>query len=296
MIRAVKNSNTLQILKARCIRPFLHKRGYADRKLNFYFLSTGRVGTRFFSRVLDTATNARVFHQPGPQLKETVVRDVVSKFVSDPDRFADLSIEDYPRLEEKILRQLTQPFEVYGDTLNHMFPFGAMLYRYLGPERLRLVHLIRHPVTCGRSTLMVERDDDPTGGRFKELRPPEFLTGETPAEKTASIWNGVNGMIRTQFEMIDDSRVCRVVRLEDASPESLRELFQFLGLDGFSEEKVFKLMGDSSYSVRHSHIGNLSSDRKDASTEELETIHRLCAPLAEHYDYDQSFDKVLESL
>jgi len=291
----VMENHTLRNLKARVSRMFLRSRTYPERKLNFYFLSTGRVGTRFFSRALDTATNARVLHQPGPQLKETVVRDVVSTYVNNPARFAGLSVHDYPRLEEKILKQMTLPFDVYGDTLNHMFPFGLMLYKYFGPERLRLIHLIRHPVTCGRSTLMVERDDVPDGGRFEELRPPEFLVGNTSAEKTASIWNGVNGMIRKQFELIDDSRVCKVIRLEDVSLDMVEDLFQFLGLEGFDEEKISGLMGNKSHSVRHSHVDLLSSEKKDATVDELRTIHRLCTPLAEQYGYNQRFEEILES-
>ena len=95
--------------------------------------------------------------------------------------------------------------------------------------------------------------------------------------------------------MIGDSRVCRVFRLEDVSIESIRELFHFLGLEGFSEEKVTELMSNKSSNVRHSHVAALSSKRKDATREELETIHRLCAPLASLYGYDQSFNRVLES-
>jgi hypothetical protein len=216
-------------------------------------------------------------------LRKTAVQDVVSRYVRDIEDFKKLKVSDYPRLEEKILRQLAMPVRVYGDTLNHMFPFGYMLYKYFGPERVRLVHLIRHPVTCGRSTIVSEKDWG-SGERFTELRPREFIKGETAAEKAANIWIEVNGMIRKQFSLIDNPDVCRVFRLEDVSIESLRELFQFLGLEGFSEGQVKALMQDTSTKVRHSHV-NYHADRQ-VSMGELERIAEICGPLAKNYGYD----------
>lgn len=274
-------------IKARLSLCYLKRRTYAGRRMNFYFLSTGRVGTRFFAKVLGTAPNAYVRHQPSPQLKHSVVREVVSCFVNDPRRYESLSLADFPRLEEKIMRQLSFPFEVYGDTLNHMFPFGLMLYKYFGPEKLRLIHLIRHPVGCGRSILKSERDDDGQG-RFEELRPPEFLTGKTPAEKAADIWNGVNGMIRTQFEIINNPSVCRVFRLEDVSRDSIKDLFDFLCLKGWEENRIAALMADRSHDVRHSHIRYPGNTKIDATKEELASISKRCAPLARLFGYEQT--------
>lgn len=279
----VAHHNLARAPRKAMVFPGLRRRAFPGREINFYFLSTGRVGTRFFSKVLGTATNATVLHQPSPSLKETVVRDVVRTFHLDPDAFWRLRIEDFLALEEKVLRQMTYGTAVYGDTLNHMFPFGHMLYRHFGRDRVRLVHLIRNPVDCGRSTLKAERDD--TGrGRFTELRPPEFLTGASPAEKAAGIWNGVNGMIREQFERIDDPSACRVIRLEDISLKLVEELFDFLHLDGFDAKRIETLMNDRSHDVRHSHL-SVNRARPDATPEELELIERLCAPLAANYGY-----------
>ena len=283
LAKKILNSNVMRYPRTKYVLPNLRDNQYPERKINFYFLSTGRVGTRFFSKVFGSATNATIFHQPEPSLKESVVRDVVSKYMVDKKQFQRVNIGDYSVLEEKILQQMQYPAEVYGDTLNHMFPFGFMLYKYLGPERLRLVHLIRDPVSCGRSILKSERDD--TGkGRFKELRPPEFIQGSNPAEKSANIWNGVNEMIRYQFDLINDPKVCKVVRLEDMSIELIEELFEFLGLKGFDKEKAKELMNDKSHDVRHSHL-TVNPERIDATQDELSVIERMCSSLSKKYGY-----------
>lgn len=284
-LRWIKNN--WMPLRDRLIRPGLRRR-FGDRdKLCFYFLSTGRVGTRFFSRALGTATNATVYHQPGPDLRHTLVREAVSLYRRNPDAFRAMRLSDHARLETKILKQLADPRPVYGDTLNHMFPFGCMLHGYLGAERLRLVHLVRDPVTCGRSILKSERDDDPKlPGRFADLRPPTFLEGDTAAEKTTTIWNGVNGMIADQFDWIDDSRVCKRVRLEDTSVELVHELFAFLGLEGFERGWIEDLLGDTSSAVRHSHVSQPANQRREPSKAELELIAARCRPLAERFGYE----------
>ena len=154
--------------------------------------------------------------------------------------------------------------------------------------------MIRHPITCCRSILKSERDDDGTGGRFKELRSPEFIQGGTATEKAAAIWNGVNGMVQEQFQMIGNAKVCKVLRLEDVSVASIRGLFDFLELKGFDADKVNDLIHDASHDVRHSHIGHPANRRKDATLEELSTIAKFCEPLAKQYGYDTDVEMALQ--
>lgn len=255
---------------------------YREDKKYFFFLSTGHVGTRFFSHALNTATNATVLHQPSPQLWEEG-RALVRLYVRKKEQFLSRTVAQMPRLHAKLAGQLYRPEKVYGDTLNHMFPFGYALYKHLGPARLRLVHLIRDPVACGKSILKAERDD--TGhGRFDLLRPKEFLHGTTPAEKAASVWLGTNEMIRYQFSQINDENVCKVIRLEDMSVDSIRELFSFLGLEGFDADRISSLMHDRTTSVRHSHLDK-SPERPPATEVELRVIAERCRSLAHAYGY-----------
>lgn len=251
--------------------------------MNFYFLSTGRCGTRFFSQVLDTASNAVVFHQPKPRMVKEGF-NVISKYVKDKELFKSLDVSNYSALEKKLhIRSKYSNKEVYGETLSHMFPFGYMLYKQLD-SKVRLVHLIRDPVTCGRSILKAER-----GGKLKILRSPNFIKGKTITRKIANLWNNINGMVKYQFELINRPDICKVFRLEDISLETIQELFEFLELKGFSEKRISELMNDTSTEVRHSHIKR-NIKQPDATKEELKLIFKLCSPLAKEYGYEDSSD------
>jgi hypothetical protein len=255
---------------------------HSARKLNFYFLSTGRCGTRFFSKVLETATNAVVFHQPQPYLADTM-RAVVQQYIKNREQFARLQVKDFPQLKEKLELQATYPKAVYGDTLNSMFPFGHLLYQHFGAEKLRLIHLLRNPVDCGRSILKVEREG---GGTNFRPRSKLFLEGTTSAERTGHLWNNINNMIKHQFDLINDPSVCETIRLEDVSLGLIRDLFAFLQLEGFDAKRIEALMQDKSPEVRHSHVA-VRTDVPDASAEELETIRRITAATAFQFGYGQ---------
>ena len=84
--------------------------------------------------------------------------------------------------------------------------------------------------------------------------------------------------------------------------EMLREVYDFLELDGFDADALKALMEDRSQSVRHSHVAGQDLDggetdyrRKlalehnpDATPAELDRIERLCAPLAARFGYGAS--------
>ena len=270
-----------QLKRSRTIERMALKRyAYKDRELNFYFLSTGHCGTKFYAQVLATATNAVVYHEPPPGLPD-VMRAVVARYVADRNEFDKLRISDFRKLEDKLLWQAMIPSAVYGDTLNNMFAYGYMYYKYFGREKLRLVHLIRNPIACGRSILKVEREN---GGSNFVSRSEQLLDGNTSAEKTGHLWNHINNIIQYQFELINDPEICKVIRLEDLSVDTIRELFDFLRLEGFDESKIRTLLEDDSPETRHSHMA-LRTELKDATQEELDTIARITQSVAARYGY-----------
>ncbi len=252
---------------------------YPGREMNFYFLSTGRCGTRFFARVLDTATNAVVLHEPSPHLQNDM-SELAPLYIINKCDFQRATVKDYSSLKLKILLHQTIRSQIYGETFHKLFPFGHILYKYLGPSKLRLVHLIRDPVTCCRSYLKVERDN---GGIGRTHLPSALIEGRNAAEQVANLWNNINEMIQYEFKIIDNPTICKTVRLEDTDLDSIRELFEFLQLDGFNEREIARLMNDTSQDVRHSHIRK--SIRRDATYDELETVARICAPLAAEFGY-----------
>lgn len=131
---------------------------FRKRELNFYVLSTGCCGTRFFVRILDTATNATVLHQPSPHLTSEMNR-IVSIYSRSAAEYQDLTVSDWPELELKLLMAGMVRSPVYGETLNTIYPSAYLLHKYFGPERVRFIHLVRNPLACCRSIMQVERDD-----------------------------------------------------------------------------------------------------------------------------------------
>ena len=79
------------------------------------------------------------------------------RFDENRDAFLQSEIVEFPYFKRRIDKRLALPW-IYGDMLNWMRGLGYMLYRYIGPERLRLVELIRHPVATCRSMLAHYRD------------------------------------------------------------------------------------------------------------------------------------------
>jgi hypothetical protein len=244
----------------------------SGRPINFYFLSSGFCGTRYYHHALRAATNAEVWHQPGHEDIAEITDEMERRFDRGPEVLLRADISEFPFLKRRIDKRLSLPW-VYGDTLNWMRGVGWMLYRYVGPERLRLVELVRHPVATCRSVLADARQS--AGDGFSDLR---------LAEETARRWVRQYGCIRHQMRSIDDPRVCRTVRLEDANGDQIRELYSFLGLEGFDAATVAELTANTSRDARNSHRQHSTYP---ASQEELKTIWRLCEPLAAQYGYSE---------
>ncbi len=240
--------------------------------INFYFLSSGFCGTRFYHHALRLATNAEVWHQPGHEEISEVTDLMEQRFAADRESFLRTDLAEFPGVRRRIDKRLALPW-IYGDTLNWMRGLGLMLYRYVGPERLRLVALVRHPVATVRSMLAHFRTDVQTA--FSDV---------ALAEELAQRWVRQYAMIRTQFENIDNPVVCTTIRLEDVGLAQIRALYHFIGLDGFDAVAVGALLENRRKEVRHSH---LDESPVPASQEELRAFWRICAPLAEAYGYTE---------
>ena len=242
----------------------------SDGPINFYSLSTGYCGTRYYHHALRPATNAEIWHQPGHDDIAEVTFILERRLESDPDAFVRADLAEFPNLMRRIDKRLALPW-VYGDTLNWMRSLACMLYKHIGPQRLRLVELVRHPVAACRSMLAAERRSASDGVSDLAL-----------AEEMARRWVRQYTYIRQQLRAIDKPQVCRTIRLEDTGLEQIRDLYDFLGLEGFDAEAVTALLGNTSRDIRHSH--RQASDHP-ASREELRAIWQVCGPLAAQYGY-----------
>ena len=250
-------------LESRVARP------YGGRKLDFYFLSTGRCGTRFVARVLDLATNATVYHEPNPTAYPDYHRKA-DEYFRNPESLKSTDYSQYPMFRRKLRINASVPASVYGVTARMNFPFGVVLHDVI-PNKVKLVHLIRNPVDCCRSIIRVESDRYGTG--FLPSRARALVEGHNDFDRAISIYVKTNQMIRGQFDHINDPSVCKVVRVEDLSVDAFRELYEFLELEGFDADAVTRVMNDKSDNVRHSHMARLDEKRvPDLSERDIEYI------------------------
>ena len=238
--------------------------------INFYFLSSGFCGTRFYHNALRLATNAEVWHQPGHEEISEITELMEQRFEQDRRSILLSRLEAFPFVRRRIDKRLALPW-VYGDTLNWMRGMGTMLYQYIGPERLRLVALVRHPTATGRSMLAHFRGDARTDSSDLNL-----------AEALAMRWVRQYSMIRYQLDQIDNPDICTTIRLEDISLQQIETLYTFLGLEGFDAPAIDALLADRSKPVRHSH---LDESVVPASKEELAVFWRICGALAQEFGY-----------
>jgi hypothetical protein len=238
--------------------------------INFYFLSSGYCGTRFYYNALRPATNAEVWHQPGHEDISALTNLLEQQFDEERTSILQAKLEEFPFIKRRIDKRLALPW-VYGDTLNWMRGMGYMLHKYIDPERLRLVALIRHPTATGRSMLSHYRGAVQVD--FSDLNLAEAL---------ALRWVRQYSMIRYQFEQINNSGICTTIRLEDVNLDQIRHLYAFLGLEGFDAAAIGALLTNRSKPVRHSH---LDESPVPASKEELAVFWRICGPLAQEFGY-----------
>ncbi len=241
-----------------------------DLPINFYFLSTGYCGTRFYHHVLRLASNAEVWHQPGHEEICDIVDVMEQGFINSPEGCLDADLTDFPAVRRRIDMRLSLPW-VYGDTLNWMRGLAYMLHKYIGPDRLRMIQLIRHPLATCRS--IMASSERSVGAEWSDL---------ALAEETARHWVRQYSWIQYQFRAISNDAECRTVRLEDTNSELVKSLYTFLGLEGFNENAVERVLTSTNQDVRHFHARHTQIP---ASKEELSVAWKICAELAAQYGY-----------
>ena len=268
-------------------RQFLPAPQYAGRKLDVYWLNTGRCGSRFLYRLLETADNVAAFHDLGmlPKSRNAAAR----LYMTDQEAYWKMPLDRF--MKAKVLEAGKYEGEVFTEIGHSLYGYGYAMWRYyqehLKPRQVRFVHLVRNPVDCCQSILKVERDVS-EGGHGWVQRAPEIVLGATPAEKAASVWNNVNEICSRQVERIaaEDPDAARVQRIEDLdTPDRVGELFDWMRLRGFDAEKITPLLSSTSFEVRHSHVTRDDVSKLVASEDDLQTIRRNTAEMASKFGY-----------
>lgn len=246
----------------------------------FFVLSTGRSGTQTLAHLLDTATNAKVWHHPEPNM----IMETLHAYQGLID-----ARESFWVGRSHILCQAWESGLIHGETDHNMTPFATAIARDV--PQARFLVLVRDPREFIRSGM--RRGYYIAGGPWDEGRLKPLEHAETlgwdefnPFEKVCWLWAETYRHINKSIAEIGADRV-KIVRFEDLirGPEVAAEIFEFLGLEGFTIDHAETVLSQKLNAQRG---GDFPHPRE--WNQELHTIAwEYCGEIASGYGYTESY-------
>jgi len=205
----------------------------------FFCLSTGRCGTKTLAHLLSTATNARVYHHPRPYL----VEETLAAYQGSIDQS-----QTFWRARGGAIHDAWKDGLVFGETDHNMTAFVEAIDEEL--KKGKYIVLVRNPWDFVRSGMRRQYyENHPWDvGRLRpgEDHPDHEAWGTMSSfEKVCWLWNETYRRIADVLEKLPPERF-RIIQFEQLISESqtTAEVFDFLGLDGFDEQKVNEILGE----------------------------------------------------
>ncbi len=257
----------------------------AKKKQNaFFVLSSGRCGTLTLAHLLNTATNANVWHHPQPDpIKESLLA-----YWSEIDKEKAFWKARYP-----ILHKTWSEGLIHGETDLLMTPFCDMLPNEIPDSKF--IVLVRDPRDFVRSGMRrnyyCRHPWD-----FGRLRPKEDSKEFEKWKKSDQfgkicwLWNETYQKINHMVNKIGEDRVL-VVRFEDliSSIEKTMEVFDFLDLKGFDEEKMSAILSHKF----NEQVSGTFTKPENWPAHRHDTLWRICGQTAEKYGYSRSYKSII---
>lgn len=242
----------------------------------FFCLSTGRCGTQSLKHVLDTASNARVYHHPQPYL----IEETLAAYHGTLDAEAV-----FWRGRGDVIRDAWNDDFVFGELDHNMTPFMPAIADSIPSSRFLV--LVRNPWDFVRSGMRrgYYRGHAWDPGRLRpEAGHPDAERWATmsPFEKTCWLWNDTYERIFDYLKGIPDDRY-RIVRFEKftATADESRALFDWLGLEGFDENRITEILGRK----LNKQTGGEFPRAADWTEEQHEILLRACRSGLERFGY-----------
>ncbi|MEI7635905.1 MAG: sulfotransferase [Syntrophus sp. (in: bacteria)] len=204
---------------------------------SFFVLSSGRCGSKTLNEVINTAENVRSFHTSQPSMGQRSL----DAFWNSIDRKEFLSNYHYP-----LIQQTSKDGFVFGETTPAITAFSGALAETI--PKAKFVILVRDPITFTRSALFQNfyhgHADDRY--RFTPIKDTDAYVQwgkKSQVDKICWLWNEFYDLIERATENLDQDRFM-VLRFEDlfGNIQTLRKLFEFLNLKGFSSSRVSEIL------------------------------------------------------
>ena len=253
---------------------------HVREKKAFFVLSAGRCGTMTLAHLLDSASNARVWHHPQPD----PIREALQAWHGEIDR-----TEAFWRFRRPFLMHSWAEGRVHGETDLLMTPFADVIADEI-PDA-KFIVLVRDPRDFVRSG-MRRKYYQGHPWDFGRLKPGEDDSlSETwrdlsTFEKTCWLWNETYRRIVKIVRHIGDRRF-RIIRMEDIirDPDSVKGIFHFLGLEGYDVHAVREVLGKR----YNAQVEGVFPRPEVWTPEQHDTLWRRCGSLARRFGYPRDY-------
>ena len=242
-----------------------------------FILSTGRTGTQFFRDYINRTTEqALCTHEPHPSRRFKFQSNLFLNHRISPQRIQ----KSYTRSRKQLFRELGE--RQYIESSN--FIFGCIPALNGIYSEIRVIHIVRHPVTYVRSHLGKGfwRGHKRFFARYVPywLEKMEVDNPADPIELLAGRWNYVN----LQIESYQQSNPYLRVRFEDLfsgdprpASDQLNLIREFCGLPTLDGEENSRWLEKPK---------NVSKHSVDLNSEQKQFIQESTAELMKKYSYD----------
>ncbi|MGM0540664.1 MAG: GSCFA domain-containing protein, partial [Thermodesulfobacteriota bacterium] len=288
---ASKTESNIISSVANCLTAFKDNRtpnGYGryhlarpKKRSAFFVLSAGRCGTMTLAHLLNTATNAKVWHHPQPDL----IMEALFAHRGQIDKKQAFWRARYPIIHKTWAEGLT-----HGETDHLMTPFCDMIAEEI-PES-KFIVLVRDPRDFVRSGMRrgYYQSHPWDQGRLRPMQgASEYREwqGLDQFQKICWLWNSTYTLINTFLGTLKKSRF-KMILFEEliSNPKITKDLFHFLGLTGYDYNKITEIIKRQ---LNQQMSGDFPSyDKWPAILQQQ--LWKLCGPLAESYGYEEGFD------
>jgi len=246
-----------------------------------FFLSTGRCGTHWFSKLISKDRTVKDFHSPYPNLS------IQNKFMfslwhqkTEHHQKIEIGSQIFLAGREQHLRFAYKCQRRYFETNNHITFFAPVISKII--PQAKFIHLYRHPGEFVRSGIRRGWYEQNEQANAKLITPPNDVNSWSKfsqIEKIGWLWNETNGFIEQFKQSVGPDRVFDV-NINQLNYTGIERLLDFINVS--ISPGIIKRHLKSRVNVQKS--GNFP-EYKIWSDDQKDELKKNCSVLSKKYGY-----------
>lgn len=255
----------------------LRNENFAQIEKPVFFLSTGRCGTKWFTKLLSSDASLKVFHNQHPEFlyQGKMCYELLKE--NQAKQHLPLLKEVFLTGREDLMLKCAQTNHRYVET-NNRITFFAPVINEIFKDAI-FIHVYRHPIqfiTSGLNRRWYK--GDPHDVARIESKDASW-NNYSQLEKIAWLWNETNKFIDEFLDGIPDDRKY-TLNFNQKNTQNIQELLNIIDVS-VSEGKLDELMDKRVNSQKISTATEASS----WSSAEKESVKNICGALADKFGY-----------